>query len=81
MNGAEAARRRRGSPRRIEEYSGEQSHATKGITWEIRDRVRSVTLRGGLGTLERCPGHDEDTGRWRRGGERERASERGQREI
>jgi hypothetical protein len=52
MNEAEAARRRRGSPWRTGEYSSEQSHAIKGIPGEIRGGVRSVTLRGGSGTLE-----------------------------
>jgi hypothetical protein len=28
--------------------------------------ARTVTLREVLGTHERHPGHDEDTGRWRR---------------
>jgi hypothetical protein len=79
MNGAEAARRWRGNPRRTGEYSGEQSRATKGIPGEIRGGVRSVTLRGGSGTLERRPGHGEDTGRWQRG--RERTGERGPRET
>jgi hypothetical protein len=69
MNGAETARRWRGSPRRTGEYPGEQSRATKSITGEIRDEVRSITLRGGSGTLERCLGHGEDTGRRRRGRE------------
>ena len=65
MNGAEVARRRKGSPQWTGEYSGKQLRATKGIQGEIRRDVRSVTLRGGL-TLKRCLGHGEDTGRWRR---------------
>jgi hypothetical protein len=63
VNGTEAAKRRRGSPRRTREHSGEQSRAAKCITGEIRGGVRMVTLRGGSGTLERHPGHDEGIGR------------------
>jgi hypothetical protein len=77
MNGAEATRRRRWSPWWFEESSGEQSRATKGIPGEIRGGVRSVTLRGGSGTLEWRLGHDEDMGRRRRscgGAEREPVS-------
>jgi hypothetical protein len=47
---------------------------TKGIPGEIRGKVRSVTLRGSSRTLERRPGHGEDTGQRRRscgGAERE----------
>jgi hypothetical protein len=63
MNGVEATRRRRESPRRTGEHSSEQSRATKCMTGEIRGEVRSVTLRGGSGTLERCTGHDKGMGR------------------
>jgi hypothetical protein len=45
VNGAEAARRRRESPRRTGEHSGEQSRATKCMTGENRGGVRTVTLR------------------------------------
>jgi hypothetical protein len=79
MNGAKAARRWRGSPWRIEDYSGEQSRATKCMTGEIRGRVRLVTLSGGSGTLERRPRHGEDTGQWR--WSRERTGEHGLRET
>jgi hypothetical protein len=56
VNGAKASRRRRESPRRTVEHSDEQSHAAKCMTGEIRGGVRTVTLRGALGTLEWCPG-------------------------
>jgi hypothetical protein len=57
---------------------------TKDIPGEIRGRVRSVTLREGLRTHERRPGHDENMCRRSRscgGAERERTGECGSREI
>jgi hypothetical protein len=66
MNGAETTGRWRGSPRRTGEHSGEQSRATKCKTGEIRGRVRSVTLRGGSGILERRQGRGKGASRrWR----------------
>jgi hypothetical protein len=59
MNGAEVARQQRESPQRTREHSGEQSRVTKCKTGENRGGVRSVTLSGGSGTLERRPGHGE----------------------
>jgi hypothetical protein len=68
--------------RRTGGYSNKQSCTTKGIPGEIRGGVRSVTLREGLRTHERRPGHDEDTGRRRRScGGAERTGERGSRET
>jgi hypothetical protein len=64
-SGAEAGKRWRGSPRRTGEYSDKQSRATNGIPGEIRGEVRSVTLREGSRTHERCPEHGVDTGRRR----------------
>jgi hypothetical protein len=71
MNAAETTRRQRGSPRRTEEHSGEQSRAAKCKTRGNRGRVRTITLREDSGAHERRPGHDKDTGRrWRNcGGE------------
>jgi hypothetical protein len=61
----EAAGRWRGSPRQTGEHSGEQSRASKCNTGENKGGVRTVTLRGGSGTLDRRSGHDKDAGRQR----------------
>jgi hypothetical protein len=61
MNGAEATRWWKGSPRWTREHFGEQSCVAKCMIGESTGGVRSVTLREGSGTLERCPGHNEGT--------------------
>ena len=56
MNRAKTTRRRRESPWRTREHSGEQSHVTKCKTGENRGEVRTVTLREDSGGHKRSPG-------------------------
>jgi hypothetical protein len=82
MNRAKTTRRRRESPWRTREHSGEQSHVTMCKTGENRGEVRTVTLREDSGGHKRSPGHDEDMGRrrWSYGNEpvsTDRANQRG----